>query len=121
MFLLVIAYQKPYQIAVPPRRLSGIYTLCPDRVFADRTYCFTGASARATRVDIFRRVKDLGGSVAQSVTAQVNFLIISAERSPVWAYSCFGRKVEQAMNLPSEGHSLALVHEHDCWDALQDA
>ena len=105
---------------VPPRRLSGICAVCPELIFPDRTYSFTGASTRATRSDMASRVEQLGGAFSRSVTPKVHFLVVGSAGNPAWAYSCYGRKVEQAMSLRTEGHSLIIVHENDFWDALHD-
>ena len=35
-----------------------------------------------------------------------------------WAFSCYGRKVEQAYEQRRKGHHIVIVHERDFWDAL---
>jgi NAD-dependent DNA ligase len=103
-----------------PRRLSGICAVCPDLLFHERRYCFTGASSRAVRSEIQKLVERLGGEFCNSVSPGVHFLVVGANGNPAWAYACYGRKVEQAMKLRSAGHGLVIVHENDFWDATTD-
>ena len=100
--------------------LKGLCATCPELVFEERCYSFTGASTRAPRSKIASLVESLGGNFSSSVTSKVNFLVVGANGNPAWAYSCYGRKVEQAMKLRADGHSLIIVHENDFWDATQD-
>jgi hypothetical protein len=65
-------------------------------------------------------IEQMGGVFSTSVTPKVHFLVVGANGNPAWAYSCYGRKVEQAMKLRAEGHSLVIVHENDFWDSIQD-
>jgi len=104
----------------PPRKLTGICAVCPELVFPRRTYSFTGASVKAKRSQMASNVEALGGRFSKSVTPSVHYLIVCAEGNPAWAYACYGRKVEEAMNLRAAGHSVVIVHETDFWDALQD-
>jgi hypothetical protein len=63
---------------------------------------------------------DLGGVVKKGVTRDLDYLILGAEGNPCWAYSCYGRKVEQAMNYRRAGSLLLIVHENDLHDAIVD-
>jgi hypothetical protein len=103
-----------------PQKLSGLCSVCPELSFEGRCYSFTGASTKATRSRIAELVEKLGGEFSNSVTEKVHFLVVGANGNPAWAFSCYGRKVEQAMKLRSGGHSLLIVHENDFWDATQD-
>lgn len=103
------------------RTLAGLCAVCPELVFEERCYSFTGASTRAPRAQIAKMVEEMGGVFSPSVTPKVHFLIVGANGNPAWAYSCYGRKVEHAMKLRADGHTLIIVHEHDFWDAAQDA
>ena len=39
---------------------------------------------------------------------------------PCWAYSCYGRKIEEAMELRKSGAHVQIVNETDFWDAVWD-
>jgi hypothetical protein len=104
----------------PAPKLSGICAVCPELAFPDRVYSFTGASTHATRSRIAELVELFGGSFSRAVTPKVHYLIVGAHGNPAWTYACYGRKVEQAMSLRSEGMQMTIAHENDFWDALQD-
>jgi hypothetical protein len=104
----------------PAPKLSGICAVCPELTFPERIYSFTGASTHATRTRIAELVELCGGSFSRAVTPKVHYLIVGAHGNAAWTYACYGRKVEQAMNLRSEGHQVTIAHENDFWDALQD-
>ncbi len=98
--------------------ITGLCAVCPEVVLADRMFCFTGASTKATRKQFQRLVEARGGRFWPRVTKEVNYLVIGCDGNPCWAFSCYGRKVEQAITLRKEGCQLLLVHEHDFFDAI---
>ncbi len=55
------------------------------------------------------------------MTAKLNYLVIGAEGNPCWAFACYGRKVEKAVELRKKGIRVVLVHENDFHDAVLDA
>ena len=100
--------------------LIGLCSVCPDISFEGSKFCFTGASAKYSRAEFTALVKRLGGVVVNSVSAGLNYLIIGAEGNPCWTYACYGRKVENAVELRKQGARVLLVHEHDFHDAVAD-
>lgn len=96
----------------------GICAVCPDISFVDKTFCFTGASKRASRNEIASIIEDKGARYINGVSSKIDYLIIGGDGSPCWAFSCYGRKVEQAMNLRKNGHKIVIVHENDFWDKI---
>lgn len=65
-------------------------------------------------------VTKLGGEVSENMTSKTDFLIIGAEGNPCWAYACYGRKVERAVELRKSGANVLIVHENDFHDAVAD-
>ncbi|HMM13056.1 MAG TPA: BRCT domain-containing protein [Parvibaculum sp.] len=100
--------------------LTGVCAVCPEIQFEDSIFCFTGASYKYSRGELEETVRRLGGEVALSVSRKVDYLIIGAEGNPCWAYACYGRKVEKAVQLRKEGFSLVIAHENDFHDAVAD-
>lgn len=96
----------------------GICALAPDVEFPDKLFCFTGKSTKASRTQIACIVEDLGGTYNDRVTNDTNYLIIGNNGSPCWAFSCYGRKVEKAVNLRKQGKNIVLVNEVDFWDCI---
>lgn len=101
--------------------MVGLCAVCPEIEFTDSTFCFTGTSSRYTRKDLAATVERLGGSFAPNVTKSVKYLIIGADGNPCWAYACYGRKVEKAIELRKSGIRVLIVHENDFHDAVADA
>lgn len=98
----------------------GLCAVCPEITFQDGVFCFTGASARYPRPKLKETVELLGGHVASSPSKKVNYLVIGADGNPCWAYACYGRKVEKAVQLRQAGVKLMIIHESDFHDAVLD-
>lgn len=107
----VAELQKQYSI-------GGICAVCPDIEIAGKTFCFTGASKRATRSEVAEIVCNNGGKYHDTVTAKTDYLIVGADGNPCWAFSCYGRKVERAIELRKKGKPIIIVHEYDFWDEV---
>lgn len=99
----------------------GICAVQPAVVFEGRKFVVTGDSPRASRQEFHGHIESRGGLPHPRVTRDVDFVIVAAARSPAWAFSCYGRKIEAAVQLRRQGGRVALVHESDFWDALADA
>lgn len=101
--------------------IIGLCAVCPEIEFSQSTFCFTGASSQYTRDTLAATVERLGGVFSRSLTKTVRYLIIGADGNPCWAFACYGRKVEKAVELRKTGSRVILVHEHDFHDAVSDA
>lgn len=97
---------------------QGICALAPDITFTDHQFCFTGKSSKTNRSEIAKIISDNGGIYHDSVTQKTNYLIIGNEGNPCWAFSCYGRKVEKAIQLRKKGNHILIVNEIDFWDCL---
>jgi NAD-dependent DNA ligase len=100
--------------------LVGLCAVCPEISFAQSIFCFTGASSKFTRTEFTALVNRLGGEAVNGVSAKLNYLVIGADGNPCWAYACYGRKVEKAVELRKQGKRIVIVHENDFHDALAD-
>lgn len=100
--------------------VTGLCAVCPEISFDGTKFCFTGASSRYKRTEIAMLVQNLGGQVANDVSSKVDYLVIGADGNPCWAYACYGRKVEKAVQLRKQGSRILLIHENDLHDAVAD-
>jgi NAD-dependent DNA ligase len=100
--------------------LPGICATCPKIEFREKVFCFTGASRRAVRRELSEAVINRGGIVRDGVYPDLHYLVVGAAGNPCWAFSCYGRKIEEAVGLRRNGHRLVIVHENDFWDAVAD-
>jgi NAD-dependent DNA ligase len=101
--------------------LPGVCAMCPDITFDGKIFTLTGASVRATRKEIIDKITAKGGSFSTNVTKETEFLVIGSAGNPCWAFSCYGRKVEKAVQHRKLGVPIVIVHESDFWDALEDS
>ncbi len=104
---------------IPPLLLNGICAVDPSIEFIDRRFVFTGTSSRCEREVFHALVEERGGTATKSVSARTNYVIVCDEGSPFWAFSCYGRKVQDAYNLRRAGQTLVIAHEVDFWRAVE--
>ena len=100
--------------------IVGLCSVCPEISFADAVFCLTGASFKYTRNEFEAVIAKHGGLAAGTVSKKVNYLVVGGDGNPCWAYACYGRKVEKAVELRKQGHPIVIVHENDFHDAVLD-
>lgn len=98
--------------------ISGVCAVSPDIKFDGSSFCFTGDSLRATREEMKTMAIDRGARVVSDVSPKVNYLIVGSKGNPCWAFACYGRKIEKAMQLRKSGTQIVIVHEADFFDAI---
>ena len=101
------------------RKLSNLIQIDPDIVFENKTFVFTGKSPKMSRSELGEVVIANGGKFAKSLTQKTDYLIINADGSSCWQYSCYGRKIEAAVKNRKDGLPVQLIHEVDFWDAIE--
>jgi len=101
-------------------KISGICTIDPQIEFANRTFCFTGIAKKAPRKELIRIIQDLGGIYIDNISNKTDYLIVGDNGNPCWAFACYGRKVEKAIELRKNGYKISIVHEFDFWDFVED-
>ncbi len=98
--------------------ISGVCSLAPDIKINDSRFVITGKSSNYSRKDFKDMISEKGGKVITAVSGKTDYLVICDEGNPCWAYSCYGRKIEKAMNLRSKGNTITIVRENDLMDYL---
>lgn len=123
----LIEFKDSYNLAEPDfaalrekYSVSGICAMCPDIVFADHTFCFTGESYKCSRAGFVDTVTRLGGVARSGVSSKTDYLIVGNAGNPCWAFACYGRKIEEALHLRKKGAAVQIVNETDFWDAVAD-
>jgi hypothetical protein len=101
--------------------ICGICASCPDISFTDKIFCFTGEFLRGTRKEIAAKVEALGAKAKSAVSGKTDYLVVGNSGNPCWAYACYGRKIEEAMEFRKKGSHIIIVNETDFWDAVDDA
>lgn len=92
----------------------------PEVTFEGKTFCITGALKRGKREELLSEISKLGGIPSNNISKKTDYLIVADNGNPAWAFSCYGRKIEQAINLRKQGHIITLIHEFDFCDIIDD-
>jgi NAD-dependent DNA ligase len=100
--------------------MKGLCAVCPEVVFKEKVFCFTGKFKNIARTKLKEVVEDNGGIFSNTINKKTDFLVIGSDGNPAWAFSCYGRKVEQAIDHRKQGLKIIIAHEYDFWDAVQD-
>ncbi len=99
---------------------TGFYQIEPSITIAEKTFCITGLSKKFKRKEIAEKIELYGGYVVDNISKKLNYLIVCDEKNSCWAFTCYGRKIEEAMTHRKNGLPLVIVHEYDLYDALED-
>ena len=100
--------------------ISGLCTTDLNITIQGRKFCITGVLKRSPRKQLERDIQSLGGFTNDSVTEDTDYLVVGDNGNPAWAFSCYGRKVEKAVEMRKRGHHIAIVHEFDFCDVIDD-
>jgi hypothetical protein len=100
--------------------VSGLCTSEPNVTFEGKTFCITGILQRGNRDVLKDKIIELGGIPTDSVSKKTDYLIVGDNGNPAWAFSCYGRKVEKALQMRKEGHTIVMIHEFDFFDIIDD-
>lgn len=110
----------PQEIETLKRSMSIplICTMNPNVVFKDKLFCFTGMSSKGKRKDIVEKIISLGGKYNDNVVHGTDYLIVGDKNNPCWVFSCYGRKIERALEDRKAGLPIQIVKEVDFWDEV---
>ena len=67
-----------------------------------------------------RIITSLGGKFNPNITNKTRYLVVGNDGNPCWAFSCYGRKIEDAVNRRKSGQNLSIINEVDFWDIVDD-
>lgn len=83
----------------------------PKLQFDGFVYVFTGRFFSGTRQWCESIVENRGGICSSNVTRRTNYLVIGELGSRDWKHTSFGRKIQKAVEVRSEGRQLAIIEE----------
>jgi len=98
---------------------TGFYQIDPTINIQEKCFCITGLSKKYKRREIAEQIELYGGYVVDRVSSKLDYLIVCDEKNTCWAFTCYGRKIEEAIKHRKQGAKLAIVHEYDLYDTLQ--
>ena len=102
-------------------KISGICAVQPKISFEGKLFAFTGISAKVNRAELIALIDSRGGTYKDNVVKETAYLIVGSRSCPDWAFSCYGRKVEQAVKLRKAGSNILIIHENDFWEQAQSS
>lgn len=100
--------------------IMGLCTTDINVVFEGKKFCITGTLKRSPRKVLHDDIMKLGGIPSDNVTVDTDYLVVGDSGNLAWAFSCYGRKVEKAMEFRKKGHKIAIIHEFDFCDVIDD-
>lgn len=86
---------------------------------AGRRFCFTGKFLYGSRNACHGEVVSRGGAVSDTISEELNYLVIGVIGSRDWIHSTFGRKIQKAVEYRSKGLPLAIVSEQSFLTSLR--
>ncbi len=99
--------------------IQGICAIDPAIAFDNRCFCLTGLFAHGERIEISGAIRSRGAVCKEIITRDTDYLVVGSQGNPCWAFSCYGRKVEKAVEMRKQGSPISIVSEVDLWDAMQ--
>ncbi|PIE40691.1 MAG: NAD-dependent DNA ligase [Gammaproteobacteria bacterium] len=117
---LGLADDEPVSDAVDdvPFSLTGICATNPDIKFSDKTFSFTGQFTEIDYYKLVTRLKEQGATIVDDPDENTDYLVVGSGGNPCWAYACYGRKIEKAIEYRKSGIPLQIVHELDFIESL---
>lgn len=79
----------------------------------DKIFAITGQITRHEKNRFIENIKAGGGCYSQVISDRVDYLIVMDTGALLWAFEPYGRKINQALNLRSEGRSLMIIQKKD--------
>ena len=106
-------YQEPNRSTTLP-----INRPAPDIQFAGKTFCLTGQFVFGSKIECEETVAELGGMVDQEPTQDTDYLVIGEVCSPEWEHTSFGKSIEVAVEMQSQGHDIKIISEEHWVDCM---
>lgn len=101
-------------------KISGICSSNPKIKFENNEFCFAGISSEDSVSDVISAIEFLNGKYNNDITNETNYLIIGDKSKLCWIFSCYGRKVEKAIEQQKMGQDIQIVQEKDFWANVQN-
>ncbi len=89
--------------------------------FTDKTFCLTGRFVFGSMLDCEETIAELGGHLVQTPGKETDYLVIGELCSPDWIHTTFGRSIEKAVELKTQGVPLRILTEEHWVNSLADA
>lgn len=93
----------------------------PDIQHLGRIFVVTGEFACLKRKDVVSEIAARGGSVNNSVSKNVHYVLVGSLGSEQWSNSGYGTKIERAIELRNSGTPIRLIPERHWFGSIRDS
>lgn len=100
--------------------VDGICAVCPDVSFRHKIFVLSGEFIEGSKKQVAEVIQRYGGEVKSNVSKYTDYVIVGNLGNQCWKFSCYGRKIDEAMQLRKNGGKVQIVNENDFWDAVND-
>jgi len=104
-------------------KISGICCVDPRIEMDGKAFCFTGKSKMGKKNEIQEKIIEQGGIWHETVKKNTDYLVVGSDGNPAWAFSCYGRKVEEAIKIQKDTKNpgeIMIIHEMDFGRFMND-
>ena len=95
---------------IKPSGDSLIFDEVPIEV-AGSTFVLTGEFDSGKKPEVKQRIIEAGGTVKSTPSKKTNFVVVGQKGNKAYAYTCYGRKVEMAINFRNANQPVRIVRE----------
>lgn len=95
---------------------KNIYHIDPKIEFTGKNFTITGVSKKYKRSEIQSKISEKGGFNKGKISGITDYLIVCADKNIQWAFTAYGRKIQDALNFRKNGAPIVIVHEFDLYD-----
>lgn len=92
---------------------AGTYTVDEGNYFYEKTVCFTGTCQFGSRVELLKKVAEVGGIPTNSVTTKTDVLVVGQQDYRVVGADGLSSKQKKAMELLEKGQDIEILSEVD--------
>lgn len=100
--------------------IEGIYDdPKPSIKVEDSFFCLTGTFVTGKRKDIEEKITNCGGYIKKSVPKRENcILVVGTIATKDWLHSTYGKKIQNAVEIREERHSVCIITEEHLFSVL---
>lgn len=92
---------------------------CDTIEFDQKNFVLSGNFAYGPKKMVAHEIERRGGVIASSVSQQTDFLIVGGEKSILWKYDNYGKKVARACELKEQGFAITILGEGELLRACE--
>lgn len=84
---------------------------CNEIEFDHKNFVLSGSFAYGPKKTVAHEIEQRGGVIVSSVSKNTDFLVVGGEKSILWKYDNYGKKVARARELKEQGVAITILGE----------